>query len=472
MSWPDGGSARRVKLAVRCAVRSLRRPSAGDRRERQLALATLARLPESPSEDALSPAEIVAGEVGAIIQDVTNRGDLALRELARRHDGVELDELEVPEEEWDRALDELDPAVRAALERAERNIASYHAATKPRGLTVEVEPGVRVSQHWDALESVGVYAPGGRAAYPSSVLMGAVPARVAGVGEVIVCSPPGRGGLPPEAVLAACSLAGVSRLFALGGAGAIAAMANGTQTVPTVLAIVGPGNAWVTEAKRQVRDRVRIDSLAGPSEVLVVADETADPHLIALELTSQAEHDPEASCVLVTTSGDLAYSVDKELPSVIEDSPRKEIIHAALAARGGILVADGIREAFGFASWYAPEHLVVIAQGAEELVLEGRPDAGSIFIGPHSSVCFGDYLTGANHVLPTGRQAEVESGLSTRDFMRSWTMQSLTAGAAARLADDVAVLAEAEGLPAHADAARARSGSGRPPRSRRLRIVR
>ena len=462
-----------VETAVRSDVRSLCGSFPGGAKPEHLA--TLARLPEGVPADPDGSRLTVVREVGDIIKDVINRGDVALRELALRLDAVTLNDIEVPRADCERALRQLEPSVRSALERAERNIASFHRATKPSSLSVEVEPGVRVSQQWDPLDSVGIYAPGGRAAYPSSVLMGVVPAKVAGVKEVIVCSPPRPDGRPPRAVMAACALAGADRLFALGGAGAIGAMAHGTKTVPQVLAIVGPGNSWVTEAKRQVQGKVRIDSLAGPSEVLVIADDTADPRLVALELVAQAEHDPQAASVLVAISTDLAAAVDKELPSLIAAAERREIIATALATKGAILTAESMTEALGFANWYAPEHLVVIARNAETAIMNGRPRAGSVFVGSHSSVSFGDYLTGANHVLPTGRRAKMESGLSTRDFMRSWTVQVLSRDGAAGLAADTAILAEAEGLPAHAEAARARAGHGsRPgprPRSTRPRLV-
>ena len=472
MKWPSGGGpGDGVKVAVRADVDQFRRGSRSKTNTRRLAV--LARLPkehrEQPGRE--DPFVAMVRDVGGIITDVAKRGDEALRELALRLDGVELEELEVPRVLCDEALASLGHELRAALDRAERNIASFHRATKPQGISVEVEPGVRVSQMWDPLDRVGVYAPGGRAAYPSSVLMGVVPARVAGVGEVIVCSPPGPDGRPSKEVMAACSLGRADRLFAIGGAGAVAAMAHGTKSVPQVGAIVGPGNAWVTEAKRQVAGRVRIDSLAGPSEVLVVADDEADPYLVALELVAQAEHDPEAACVLVTTSRDVAASVEKELPAIIEDAPRKEIIETSLKERGAILTARGLTEALGFADWYAPEHLVMMVKEPEEAIDVGRPSAGTVFLGPYSSVAFGDYLTGANHVLPTGRQADTHSGLSTRDFMRSWTIQEISEEGAASLAGDTAVLASAEGLSAHAEAARARAGDGPPPRSRRLRVL-
>ena len=390
--------------------------------------------------------------VREIINDVRLRGDAALRELARRLDGVELDDLEVPRAAWDRAIDTLPAEVRGALERAARNIETFHRAQLPADVTVEVEPGVRVSRRWSPLASVGVYAPGGTAAYPSSVLMGVVPARAAGVPDVVVCSPPGPTGAPAVEVLAACALGGASRLFALGGAGAVAAMAYGTESVPAVQAIVGPGNRWVTEAKRQIAGEVPIDAPAGPSEVLVLADGTADPTLVAAELLAQAEHDVDAAVVLVTTEQSLADEVARLLAASLPRQPRGDIIGEALARGGAVLVAESLGEALQFAEAYAPEHLAVITEDAAADASRVST-AGSVFVGDASSVAFGDYLTGANHVLPTGGRARSLSGLSTVHYLRSFTVQELTREGARNMASATAVLARAEGLPAHAAAA-------------------
>ncbi|MDP2959143.1 MAG: histidinol dehydrogenase [Longimicrobiales bacterium] len=407
-------------------------------------------LARAPSDEA----GLVA-RVASLMDDVRARGDEALREMAARFDGARLARLEVPRERWDRALAGLDPAVRRALERAAANIRRFHTAQIPTDVTLEVEPGVRITRRWSPLERVGVYAPGGRAAYPSSVLMGVVPARAAGVTEVVVCSPPGSDGEPPAAVLAACALAGADRLFALGGAGAVAALAFGTRSVPAVDAIVGPGNRWVTEAKRQVAGRVLIDSPAGPSEVLVLADDTARPALVAAELLAQAEHDADAACVAVLTSMAKAGEVRAELSAQLADTPRGAIAGAALAGAGALLVADSLDEAVAFAEAYAPEHLSVMT--ADPMAIASRiRSAGTTFVGPWASVAFGDYMTGANHVLPTAGRARAFSGLSIHHYMRSYTVQEITAEGAAALADDVALLAAAEGLPAHAAAALAR----------------
>ncbi len=413
------------------------------------------RLLERAPEDAPD----VAAAVAELLSAVRTRGDDALREMEARFDGVELAELEVPRDRWEEAVDALAPEVRGALERAVRNIRRFHEAQMPTDVTVEVEPGVTITRTWTPLDAVGVYAPGGRAAYPSSVLMGVVPAKAAGVPEVVVCSPPGPSGVPPAEVMAACALGGADRLFALGGAGAVGALAFGTESVRAVDAIVGPGNRWVTEAKRQVAGDVVIDSLAGPSEVLVVADEAADPTFVAHELLAQAEHDPYAACVLVTTSGAVAHAARDELARLLEAAPRREVAAAALAGAGAIIVSDTLDDALAFARAYAPEHLSIMTTNAAADA-KRVPTAGTTFLGAPSSVAFGDYLTGANHVLPTAGRARSFSGLSALHFMRSYTVQELSREGAASLADDVTVLAEAEGLPAHRDAAAARKAPG------------
>jgi histidinol dehydrogenase len=397
----------------------------------------------------------LASATAAILADVRARGDVALREMAERFDRVRLEALEVPRRAWDEALGALDGSVRAAFERAARNVGRFHAAQMPGDVVVETERGVRITRTWTPLERVGVYAPGGQAAYPSSVLMGVIPAKAAGVDVVIVCSPPGPSGLPPREVLAACAIGGADRLFALGGAGAIGALTYGTESVPAVDAVVGPGNRWVTEAKRQVAGRVLIDSPAGPSEVLVLADETGDASLIGREILAQAEHDPEAACVVVTTSADVAATTEIEIARQLDRAPRAEVCRRALAGRGALLVADSLDEAVSFANRYAAEHLSIMTASAARDARKVRT-AGTTFVGPSASVAFGDYMTGANHVLPTMGRARSFSGLSTLNYLRSFTIQEISADGARSMAGDVETLALAEGLPAHAAAARAR----------------
>ncbi len=410
-----------------------------------------ALLERQPMDDpALGPA------VARIVEEVRERGDAALLEMAERFDGVRLEAAEVPRPRWDEALAGLSAPVRRALERAAANIRRFHEAQRPNDVTVEVEPGLRITRRWVALERVGVYAPGGTAAYPSSVLMGVVPARAAGVDEVIVCSPPGPGGAPPAEVLAACAIAGADRVFALGGAGAVAAMAYGTGSVPAVDAIVGPGNRWVTEAKRQVAGTLRIDSPAGPSEVLVLCDDAADPELVALEMLAQAEHDPDAACVVVSTSERVARESAAALERLLAEAPRGEIARTALRSYGGIVVAATLEEALAFTDAFAPEHLSIMTTEAAGQARALR-NAGTTFVGGAASVAFGDYLTGANHVLPTAGRSRSFSGLGIQHYLRSFTIQEMTDEAAAALAEDVGLLADAEGLPAHAAAARARA---------------
>jgi histidinol dehydrogenase len=359
--------------------------------------------------------------------------------------------LEVPKAVVRRALDTLDPSVRRAMERSARNIAAVHRGSLPVVVRVTPEIGVEIVRRPDPLQRVGIYAPGGRAAYPSSVLMGAVPARVAGVSEVIVCSPPSATGWPSDFVLAAAAMAEVDRVFAIGGAGAIAAMALGTASVPRVDRIVGPGNAWVAEAKLQLVGAVSIDAPAGPSELLVIADESANAKVVATEMLAQAEHDPAAAVVAVCVGREIACAVEQALASLIGAQPRRDIIKRALGAQGGVVVADSIDEAVEITNTYAPEHLLLA--GKTGVIVNRIRNAGTIFVGETSSVAFGDYITGANHVLPTGGLARAYSGLSVLDFFRWTTTQSIDPRAASSLAADVGVFAEAEGLPGHALAA-------------------
>jgi histidinol dehydrogenase len=395
--------------------------------------------------------------VEGIIADVRARGDAALRTLARDLDGVDIDAFEVPRERCRAALDRVPRALLAAMERAGRNIATAATLDSPVPSKYETEPGVLVGRIPWPLGRVGVYAPGGRAAYPSSVLMGAVPARIAGVGEIVLCSPPQRDGLPSDAVLAAAALARVDRVFAIGGAGAIAAMAYGTASVPRVDRIVGPGNAYVAEAKLQVTGAVAIDAPAGPSELLVLADDSCDVNRIALELIAQAEHDPRACSVAIVVGVTVAEGIRIALDDQLARADRADITREALAAKGGVLAAPSIEAAIAFANAYAPEHLLVVTREDDD-VLDRIRTAGTVFLGRSASIAFGDYCTGANHVLPTGGLARSYSGLSVLDFIRWTTYQRVTPLAAASLAPDVAIFAEAEGLPGHAVAARAAGG--------------
>ena len=406
-------------------------------------------LDRSPATD-----DMVRTTSEAIIDVVRREGDAALISLAREYDKVRLKSLEVPRDVWRDALRSLDPSLRAAMERAAANIRAVHAAAVPQRVEIAPEPGVIIGRRPDPLHRVGVYAPGGRAAYPSSVLMGVIPARVAGVAEVMIFAPPTSKGQPEPATLAAAELSGADRVFAVGGAGAIAAMAYGTASIPRVDRIVGPGNAYVAQAKLLVSNVVGIDAPAGPSELLIVADDSADPTHLAAEMLAQAEHDPEAVVALVATDETLGSKVLDAIEKLLPVQGRRTIIERAFAEGGAILTVPSLRDALTFANLFAPEHLLLATRDADTLLGDVR-STGTVFVGETSSVTFGDYITGANHVLPTGGLARSYSGLSTADFVRWTTYQRVDRDAAARLAQDVAVFAEAEHLPAHAAAARA-----------------
>jgi histidinol dehydrogenase len=396
----------------------------------------------------------VTSAVSAIIDRVKGEGDKALFAFARKFDGVELSSLEVPREEMLRARSSVDATTIQAMERAAQNIGRVHSAWLPRGARLEVERGVFVARRPDPFGRVGVYAPGGRAAYPSSVLMGAIPARVAGVEEIVLCSPPGENGIPSDSVLAAAAIAGVDRVFAIGGAGAIAAMAFGTSTVPRVDKIVGPGNAFVAEAKIQLASLVGFDSPAGPSELVVIADDSANPVTIARELLAQAEHDPLATVMAIAIGEQVGEKILSAVFDALRSARRSEIIAESLSSRGAVVWVSNEGQAIETANSFAPEHLMIATRNPAAVADRIR-NAGTVFLGETSSVAFGDYLTGANHVLPTGGMARCYSGLSTLDFFRWTTIQKVTPLAAKRLARSTAVFAEAEGLSNHAAAARA-----------------
>jgi histidinol dehydrogenase len=398
---------------------------------------------------------VIRTQTAEIIQRVLRDGDRALRDMAQAFDGVALESLEVPTRYWTAALDAMATPLRTALDRTIHNVRAAHTAFMPVALEVETEPGVHIGRRPDPLQRVGVYAPGGRATYPSSLIMGVVPAKVAGVPDVVVCSPPGPNGRPSDVVLAAAALAGADRVFALGGAGAIAAFAHGTESVPRVDRIVGPGNAWVAEAKLQCAGVVAIDSPAGPSELLVIADRSVDPLVIAREMLAQAEHDPRAAVVCVTIGAETAARVESLVQALLAEAPRAEVIRAAFAFAGAILSVATLNDAIAFANEWAAEHLLLaLAPGEQDSALSALRGAGTVFIGESSSVAFGDYMTGANHVLPTGGLSRCYSGLSTLDFIRWTSWQRVSPDAATRLSADVACFATSEGLPNHAAAAR------------------
>ena len=394
----------------------------------------------------IAPAEAVA----RILRDVRARGDAALHEWAQRIDRRPPGPLEVPAAAWHAAYERLPEEHRAALDLAAERIAAYHRK-QPMSSWVDMGPDGTLGQLIRPLDRAGVYVPGGTAPLPSSLLMAAIPARVAGVGEIVVCTPAGSAGIN-DLILAAAYVAGVDRLFALGGAQAIAALAYGTEIVPRVDKIVGAGGLFITLAKRQVFGGVGIDGFYGPTETLVVADDSADPAWAAADLLAQAEHDVLASPILLTPSRALAEAVVAQLGSQLEGLSRAEIASQALADRGGIVVTADLAEAVELANLYAPEHLCLLV--AEPWALVGQiRNAGGIFVGEHSFEVLGDYVAGSSHVMPTEGSARYASPLSVADFVKRISLIAFTREAGARLSAPAAVLARGEGLTAHAAAA-------------------
>ena len=382
-----------------------------------------------------------------VIDRVREEGDVALRAYAREFDGVEIGNLDVTDAAA-RAHDALDDELREAIEAAADNIEAFHERQVPKDWR-ETFDGRELGRRYRPLERVGVYAPGGTAAYPSSVLMGVIPAKVAGVDHVAVATPPAAS--LPEATLAAAHVAGADAVYQVGGAQAVAALAYGTETVSRVQKVVGPGNRWVTAAKAEVRGDVEIDFLAGPSELLVVCDDTADPELAAADMVAQAEHDPNSSVVCVTDDESVAEAVAEACDRQASERERNDVICEALDSdASGVLVARSMSEAVLFAEEYAAEHLS-IQTADDEGVLDRIDSAGSVFLGGFSPVTAGDYAAGPNHVLPTGGLAKVTGGLSVDHFVRSTTVQKLDRSALSELRPTVTTLARAEGLEAHAE---------------------
>ena len=382
-----------------------------------------------------------------IVDRVGAEGDVALRSYASEFDGVEVGNIDVTDEA-ERAYEAIDADLREAIETAAGNIRAFHERQVPDDWRADFD-GRELGRRYRPLSRVGVYAPGGTAAYPSSVLMGVVPAAVAGVDHVAVATPPAEE--LPAATLAAAHVAGADAVYQVGGAQAVAALAHGTETVAPVEKIVGPGNKWVTAAKAEVRGDVEVDFLAGPSEVLVVCDGTADPDLVAADLLAQAEHDPNASAVCVTDDPATAEAVADACERQTVGRDRREVIEAALDNdASGVLCARSMSEAVLFAEEYAAEHLSIVADD-EEAILDRIDSAGSVFLGETAPVAAGDYASGPNHVLPTGGLAAVAGGLSVDHFLRSTTVQKLDDEALADLRETVTTLARAEGLEAHAE---------------------
>ncbi|MBC8536202.1 histidinol dehydrogenase [Feifania hominis] len=393
----------------------------------------------------------VTARVEEIIADVRRRGDEALIDCARRFDHAELTAIEVPQSEIEAAYHRADPALIRALQRAAANIRAYHAEQLPRAYVVTPDNGAVMGQRVLPLERVGVYVPGGTAPYPSTVLMNSIPARVAGVRELIMVSPPGADGKIADNILAAAQIAGVDRIFCSGGAQAIAALAYGTQSIPRVDKIVGPGNLYVTTAKRLVYGAVDIDAIAGPSEILIVADAGANPAFVAADLMGQAEHDPFASAVLLTDDAQLIDQVRAQLERQLPTLSRREIIGQSLSRFGAMVLCDSIESAVELANDFAPEHLELMLASPFEWLGRVR-NAGSVFLGYHCPEPLGDYYAGPNHVLPTNSTARFFSPLGVESFLRRSSYLYYPESALRAAADDVLTLARSEGLTAHANA--------------------
>ena len=395
----------------------------------------------------------IEAAVRGILADVRQRGDAAVLDLTERFDGVR-PRLRVPTDLLDATLAALDPDLRRVLETAAANVRRFHEAEMPRSWQTEEDGGL-VGQRISPVERAGLYVPAGTAPLPSSVIMNAVPALVAGVDELHVCSPPGLDGLPHPLVLATARLLGIEHVYAVGGAQAVAALAFGTETVPRVDVIVGPGNAYVATAKKLVVGEVGIDSVAGPSEVVVLADGDADPTFAAADLLAQAEHDERASAVLVTPSAALAVAVQAEVERLVPELPRAETLRASLPAYGAAIVTGSMDEAVACVDELAPEHLVILADDAEGLWGRIR-HAGAVFLGPHTPEPVGDYYAGPNHVLPTGGTARFASALGVGVFLRRQSVLRYTPERLQADGEAVARFAEAETLDAHALAVRVR----------------
>lgn len=401
-------------------------------------------------EEAGRVEKTAAEAVERIITDIKTRKDEALREYTSRFDGVELASFRVSTEAIERAVESVDSSFLEALEGAKRNIVSYHEKQKRQGFVDADTKGIIRGQLIRPLHTVGVYVPGGTAAYPSSVLMNVLPAKIAGVKRIVMVTPPGKDGVNPH-ILAAAHIAGVDEIYSIGGAQAVAALAYGTESIPRVDKIVGPGNMYVALAKRAVFGAVNIDMIAGPSEIVVIADETGNASFIAADLLSQAEHDTNATAILITTHKELAQQVKQEVERQLQELPRADIARASIEANGAIVVVDSLQEAFAVSNEIAPEHLELHIH-EPMTALADIQHAGSIFIGPYAPEPLGDYFAGPNHVLPTSGTARFFSALSVDDFVKKSSFLSYTREALEQVKDQIVILAEKEGLQAHARA--------------------
>lgn len=406
------------------------------------------QVPNSEIFARVTPAVDVAAIVADILADVKENGDTAVKAYCAKFDKAELTSLEVTPEEIQAAVSRVEPEFLDILREAAENIRAFHSRQVRNSFVIADKPGIVLGQKITPIEKVGVYVPGGTAAYPSTVLMDTIPAKIAGCPQLVMVTPPGRDGKVNPAILAAASIAGVDRIFKVGGAQAIAALAYGTESIPRVDKIVGPGNAFVAEAKKQVFGRVSIDMIAGPSEILVIADGKSNPVHVAADLLSQAEHDKLASAVLVTDSEELALAVQAELERQLPLLPRQEIARASIENNGKIIVAETLMAGIEIANEIAPEHLELQVDDPFSY-LDAIQNAGSIFLGRSCPEALGDYFAGPNHTLPTSGTARFSNPLSVDDFVKKSQFSYYTPEALAKAADKIAAFAEKEGLRAH-----------------------
>lgn len=386
--------------------------------------------------------------VADIIKNVRENGDKALKEYALKFDGAEIENLRVTAEEIDAAYESEDKALIETIELAKKNITEFHKKQLRSGFEINEGNGIVAGQKVTPIEKVGIYVPGGTASYPSTVLMNAIPAKIAGVSEIIMVTPPDKNGNIPSAILCAAKIAGVDTIIKTGGAQAVAALAYGTESVPKADKIVGPGNVFVATAKRMLYGLVDIDMIAGPSEILVLADGTCNPRFVAADLLSQAEHDKLASAVLVTTSEELAYAVRDEIEAQLKTLPREEIARTSIDTNGKIIIAKDIEQGIEIANEIAPEHLEICVDEPFAL-LDKIKNAGSIFLGKNTPEALGDYLAGTNHTLPTSGTARFSSALSVEDFIKTSQYICYTEEALGKVKDNIVLFANREGLQAH-----------------------
>jgi histidinol dehydrogenase len=390
-----------------------------------------------------------------ILNDIKENKDRAVKKYTKKFDGLDLNELRVSEEEIENSYKQVSEELLVAMKKAMKNIENFHKFQSPGEWFKKIDEGIYAGQIVRAIDSVGCYIPGGRAVYPSTILMTVIPAKIAGVKRIICCSPPQKDGKISDAILVAADLAGVNEIYKVGGAQSIGAMTYGTESIDKVEKIVGPGNIFVTGAKKLVYGEVDIEFPAGPSEVLIIADKTANVEYIAYDIISQGEHDPNASCFLVTHDEDIAIATEEKVKELSKIAKRREIIEESLGKYGKIILTESIEESIDFSNEYAPEHLIIMCENNEE-VLKKINNAGSIFLGELSPVAAGDYGSGTNHVLPTGGGARMYSGLSTESFLKKPTVQRIDIEGIKSLEDIVIPIAEYEGFYAHADSFKAR----------------